>query len=137
MLSPQTTSDSSSAPLPANPHVLWRQLVGLVFWTTLFALPAGGPIGAALCLSLGGVTFADAWVSGIYKRPDRKTFLNISPMAWGIVMSLLFIVAYPAYLLNRNKLRTVQGTNGFFWATVVIGAVVILGLVLSVIGRTQ
>ena len=42
-----------------------------------------GLIGAALALTLGGVTFADAWVSGIYKDPTRKSFLNISPMGWG------------------------------------------------------
>jgi len=82
--------------------------------------------------ALGGVTFADAWVSGIYKRPDKKSFLNISPMAWGIVMALLFIVAYPAYLVNRNKLRTIKGPNGFYWTTVVFGAVMILLLVLSI-----
>lgn len=115
-----------------NPHVLWRQLVGFVLWTGLLALPAGGPIGAMFAFALGGVTFADAWVSGIYKRPDKKSFLNISPMAWGIVMALLFIVAYPAYLVNRNKLRTIKGPNGFYWTTVVFGAVMILLLVLSI-----
>jgi len=123
------------APSSDNPHVLWRQILGLVIWVGLFSLPAGGPIGAALCLTLGGVTFADAWISGIYKRPDKKTFLNISPMAWGIAMPMLFIVAYPAYLLNRNKLRTRQGTNDLFWATVVLGAVVIVLLVVNVVGH--
>ena len=115
-----------------NPHVLWRQLLGFVFWTGLFTWAAGGPIGAAFGLALGGVTFADAWVSGIYKRPDKKSFLNISPMAWGIVMALLFVVAYPAYLGNRSKLRTLQGPGGFYWSTVVLGAVMILLLLLNI-----
>jgi hypothetical protein len=53
-------------------------------------------------------------------------------MAWGIAMALLFIVAYPAYLLNRNKLRTIHGSNAFYWATVVIGAIVILLLIANV-----
>jgi hypothetical protein len=100
-------------------------------WTGLLSLPAGGPIGAACCLALGGVTFADAWVSGIYKRPGAKSFINISPMSWGIVMALLFIVAYPTYLISRNKLRTVNGGNGFFIATIVVGAIVIALLFLS------
>jgi hypothetical protein len=100
-------------------------------WTGLLSLPAGGPISAACCLALGGVTFADAWVSGIYKRPGAKSFINISPMSWGIVMALLFIVAYPTYLISRNKLRTVNGGNGFFIATIVVGAIVIALLFLS------
>jgi hypothetical protein len=125
--------------VPVNPHVLWRQVVGFVFWVTLFTLPVLGPIGALLCLAQGGVTFADAWVSGIYKRPGTRSFLNISPMAWGISMALLFIVAYPTYLLKRNKLRTIDGGNGFFIATVVIGALAIVLLVvnvLSVLGQS-
>ena len=127
-----TPADTLSNQPPANPHVLWRQVVGFVFWVGLLSLPAGGPVGAALCLALGGVTFADAWKSGIYKAPGKKAFLNVSPMAWGIAMALLFIVAYPAYLLNRNKLRTIHGTNAFYWATVVIGAVVIILLLANV-----
>jgi hypothetical protein len=121
-------------PLPQNPHVLWRQVLGLVLWAGLPSLLAGGPIGSALCLALGGVTFADAWKSGIYKRPGEKSFLNISPMAWGIAMALLLIVTYPAYLLKRNKLRTIQGTNVFYWATVVLGAIVIVLFVLNILG---
>jgi hypothetical protein len=60
-------------------------------------------------------------------------------MAWGISMALLFIVAYPTYLLKRNKLRTIDGGNGFFIATVVIGALAIVLLVvnvLSVLGQS-
>ena len=127
-----TPADAQDSQPPANPHVLWRQVVGFVFWAGLLSLPAGGPIGAALCLALGNVTFTDAWKSGIYKVPGKKAFLNVSPMAWGIAMALLFIVAYPAYLLNRNKLRTIHGSNAFYWATVVLGAIVIILLLVNV-----
>ena len=120
---------------PENPHILWRQVLGFVLWVGLLSLLAGGPLDAVLYLALGGATFADAWKSGIYKRWDKKSFLNISPMAWGIAMALLFIVAYPAYLLNRNELRTKQSTNVFFWATVVLGAVVIILSVLKIVAR--
>lgn len=129
------TSPSVAAAPVQNPHVLWRQVLGFVVWVGLLSLPAGGPIGSVLCLALGGVTFADAWKSGIYKRPGKRTFLNMSPMAWGITMALLFIVAYPTYLLNRNKLRTIEGTNVFYWATVVLGALVIVVFVLNIVGR--
>jgi len=127
------TAISTSCVSPANPQVLWRQLLGFVLWVGILSLVAGGPVGAALCLTLGGLTFADAWQSGIYKRPDRKAFLNISPMAWGIVMALLFIVAYPAYVLNRNKLRTIRGTNAYFWALTIVGAVVVALLVVNLV----
>jgi hypothetical protein len=123
---------STSPTSVANPHVLWRQLLGLVIWVGLLSLPAGGIIGVVLCLTLAGLTFTDAWKSGIYKRPDRKAFLNISPMAWGIVMALLFIVAYPAYILNRNKLRTVHGTNAYFWALTAVGAVVVVLMAINI-----
>jgi hypothetical protein len=117
-----------------NPHVLWRQLLGLVLWITIFSLPAGGPIGALLALALGGVTFADAWTAGIYKHPAKKSFLNISPMGWGVTVALLFVVAYPTYLLNRDKLKTMEGRKDLYWAVVLLGAIVILLIVLGVLG---
>ena len=101
----------TSNPLPSNPHVLWCLLLGYVLWVGVLSFAAGGPFSAALCLILGGLTFADAWQSGVYKRSDTAWFLKIPPMAWGIAMALLFIVAYPAYVLNRSKLRTIQGPN--------------------------
>ena len=124
-------------PHPTNPHVLWRQILGFVLWVSALSLPAAGPVGAALSLALGGVTFADAWKSGIYKVPGKRAFLNISPMAWGIAMALLFIVTYPAYLLNRNKLRTIRSSDAYYWATVVLGALVIVLLLVNVTTAMQ
>ena len=49
-------------------------------------------------------------------------------------MALLFIVAYPAYLLNRNKLRTIRGTNAYFYAVIVIGGLVLALLLLRILG---
>jgi hypothetical protein len=132
---PPPRAPQTVAVVVPNPHVLWRQVLGFTFWVSLLSLPTGGLIGAVLCLALGGATFADAWKSGIYKRPCQKDFLNISPMAWGIAMGLLFIVTYPAYLLNRRKLRTINGTNAFYWTTVVLGAIVICLLVLRTVAR--
>jgi hypothetical protein len=136
-----TTDALEALPAPeppspkGNPHVLWRQILGFLFWVVLFSIPAGGLVWAVFCLALGAVTFADAWESGIYKRPNKKSFLNISPMSWGIVMALLFIVAYPAYLLSRNKLRTMRSTNAFFIATVILGAIAVILMLLSILGN--
>jgi hypothetical protein len=117
---------------PANPHKLWRQIFGLVFWAGVISFFSSGFVGAAVCLLLGGLTFADAWLAGIYKDPRRHSFLNISPMAWGIAMALLFIVAYPVYLVNRNKLRTLEGEDGLFIAVIVMGAIVVLATLVSI-----
>ena len=126
-------SNIQDPPPSKNPHVLWRQVLGFILWVGPLSLVVAGPIGAALCLALGGVTFADAWKSGIYKIPGRKAFLNISPMAWGIAMAFLFVATYPAYLLNRNRLRTIQGSDAFYWATIVLGVVAIALSVVSVL----
>ena len=120
-----------------NPHVLWRQVTGLVLWVGVFCYVGGGPIWAISGLILASATFADAWVSGIYKDASKKSFLNISPMAWGVVMALLFIVAYPAYLINRNKLKTQQGGNTYFIATIVLGAIVVISIVLNFVATTS
>jgi hypothetical protein len=116
-----------------NPHVLWRQLLGFVLWVGVLSYAAGGVVGMVLCLTLGGLAFADTWMSGIYKRADRKSFFNISPMGWGIAMGLLFVVAFPAYVLKRNRLRTVRGSNAYFWALIVVGILVIALLIYEIV----
>ena len=131
MGSADDSSESKPVEAAENPHVLWRQVTGLVLWVGVIGYFGGGLFWAIFGLILASVTFADAWVSGLYKDPSKKSFLNISPMAWGVVMALLFIVAYPAYLINRNKLRTRQGGNAYFIATIVLGAVVVVLIVLN------
>jgi hypothetical protein len=128
VISPETVG---AVPSP-NPHVLSRQLVGLLMWVGLPSLLLGF-ITCSVCLSVALLTFADAWKCGIYKRSDKRGFLNISPMAWGIAMAFLFIVTFPAYLLHRTELRTIQGTNRFYWGLVVVGAVLVIALVGNII----
>jgi hypothetical protein len=121
----ENESDSAEPLAPgSNPHVLWRQLTGLVLWVSflgyimyefVFLWP----------LALGGVTFADAWKSGVYKDRSRKSIINISPMSWGIAMAILPLVTYPTYLISRKKLRTKHAGNGFLIATIVLGAMVL------------
>ena len=114
-----------------QPHVLWKQLAGLVFWVSLFSFFAAGIIGVAAGLVLGGLTFADAWLAGIHKDKERKSFLNISPMGWGIVVPLLLIVGFPAYALSRNKLKTSPGNSVLFGLVIAIGSVVLASWVYS------
>jgi hypothetical protein len=121
----------SAVPYP-NPHVLSRQLVGLLMWVGLPSLLLG--VGTCVvCLTLALLTFGDAWKCGIYKHSDKRGFLNVSPMAWGIAMAFLFIVAFPAYLLHRTELRTTQGTNRFYWGLVAVAAALIIALVGNII----
>jgi hypothetical protein len=120
---------------PVNPHVLWRQLIGLVLWVGVIPFFCGGPVASILGLVLGGVTFADAWTSGIYKIPGKQTFSNISPMGWGIVMALLLVVGYPMYLVKRNELRTLAGLDRLYGAVVVLGGLVLFLCILATVIR--
>ena len=114
------------------PHVLWKQVLGLTIASVIFFLFGG------IFLVLTGVfTFCDAWVSGIYRRSGVKSWLNISPMAWGIVMEGLLVAAYPVYLMNRNKLKT-KGTNNTFWILAILfGALSLLVAVFQIVTRLQ
>jgi len=115
-----------------NPHIFWRQVLGLTFWLALLSLLVVDPIRVSLAFALSAVTFADAWVSGLYKCPGKRSFVNISPMSWGIAMTLLFVVTYPTYLLSRNRLRTIEGTNVFFIATMVLGGLMLVILAIDI-----
>lgn len=48
-------------------------------------------------------------------------------------MSLLLIVAYPTYLISRNRLRTIEGTNGFFIATIIIGSLILVMVTINIL----
>ncbi len=48
--------------------------------------------------------FYDTTKNKIGKIPDEKGFLNLSPGLWAIATWLLWIVAFPLYLINRSKL---------------------------------
>ena len=121
-----------------NPYKLWRQIVGFVFWVggisfiRLIPNPDSWP-GFMFMLPIGCLTFADAWVSGIYKDRSRKSFLNVSPMSWGIGMALFAIVFFPVYMIMRNKLRTRNGGNGFFIALAVLGGIFVIFFLIVVI----
>ena len=86
-----------------------------------------------VCLTLATLTFLDAWKSGIYKRSGTRGFLNISPMTWGIAMAFIFVVAFPVYLFHRRELRTIQATNGFYWALITVAAALIITFIGSLI----
>ncbi len=110
----------------SNPHDLTRQIVGLILWIGPIAFLAGGLVGVAIGYVLGGLTFADAWTAGIYKRETKSSFLNISPMAWGVVVSMLLIVGFPVYVLNRNKLKTLPGNTALFGSVVLVGSILLV-----------
>jgi len=113
--------------------VLWRQVLGMVAWVGVIAFLTSGPVVASLLVVLGGVTLADAWVSGIRKRQHTRSMLNCSPMACGVAMALLLVLAYPLYLFNRNKLRTIESADDFYWAVVVFGGIAYLSFIVLAI----
>lgn len=122
----QTVSESKTSP---NPHTLWIQIVGMVMSSAIQFLF----IGNIFLIATGVFVFCDAWVSGIYKKPEVKTFTNISPVAWGIVMQFLFIVSFPLYLIVRNRLKTKEASPVFFIFTIIFGAITAVLAVLWVL----
>lgn len=114
--------------LPAdrgNPHTLWKQVTGVVIASILIVFVAGISV-----ILTAAFTFVDAWQAGIFKIKNKSAFTNLSPMGWAIAMEGIFIVAFPVYLFNRNKLKTKEGNSLFFILTIVFGVLSILLIVL-------
>ncbi len=125
---PHSASDEDNFTGISNPHILWKQLTGLVIASIIF-FHFGG-----LFIVLPGVfAFVDAWNAGIYKRKDVKSLLNISPMGWGIAMEGLLILAYPLYVIKRNTLKTKKGNVLFFVFTIIFGALTFLFIALQIL----
>jgi hypothetical protein len=115
-----------------NPHSLGKQLLGLTIGSAILFF-----FGGILTVLTGVFTFCDAWVSGIYKKKDVKSVLNISPMGWGIVMEGLMLITYPVYLLNRNRLKT-KGQNNVFWIlTIIFGGLSLALAIIQIVAKLQ
>jgi predicted Zn finger-like uncharacterized protein len=71
-------SSTAARPQIKNPHSLGGQVTGIVIASVIILLLLG-PRGVLLIL-VGTFAFLDAWHSGIYKNPDLKHILNLSPM---------------------------------------------------------
>jgi hypothetical protein len=112
---PQSQLTGSNASVSYNPHQLWKQLIGLSIASLIFATFNFFGVITGIC------TFIDAWKAGIYKNKKAKSFINISPMGWGIVMQGVFIVAYPLYLASRSSLKTREGKQVWHILTIVFG----------------
>ena len=98
--------------------MLWKQILGFSIFTIVLQIQhfyyKSFSLLDILWILLGIFTFCDAWSSGIYKKKDVKSLINVSPMGWGIAIQLLTVVAYPLYLANRNKLKTQSNNNYIF-----------------------
>jgi hypothetical protein len=110
-------------------------LIGLSAFAVVMLLVAG-PAGI-LIAATGAVVFADAWIAGVFKKRGESAFLNISPMGWGIFTIGLFVVGYPLYAYNRNRLKTRPGKGVLFVAVNVLGALTCLLVVIPLIVRAM
>ena len=127
---PSAELASGEAVVIPNPHTLWKQIVGLTIASIILFFFGG------IFLVLTGVfTFVDAWSAGIYKRPHTKSFLNISPMAWGIAMEAFLLITFPLYLIKRNSLKTRKGNVAFFALTIVFGTLTFVFPVVQLLAR--
>jgi len=116
----------SRADVSKNPHKLWKQLIGLSIASIIFV--AFNFLGVIT----GIFTFIDAWKAGIYKNKKSKSFINISPMGWGIVMQGLLIVAYPLYLATRSSLKTQEGEKVWYILTIIFGSLTFVVLAFKI-----
>ena len=123
---PQPNLAGPDAHLPKNPHKLWKQLIGLSITSLIFATFN------FLGVITGIFTFIDAWKAGIYKNKTSKSFINISPMGWGIVMQGILIVGYPLYLASRNNLKTRDGEKAWYILTIVFGSLTFVFLAFKI-----
>ena len=123
---PQSRLASAHANVPRNPHKLWKQLIGLSIASIIFATFN------FLGVLTGIFTFIDAWKAGIYKKKKSKSFVNISPMGWGIVMQGIFIVGYPLYLASRNNLKNREGEKAWYILTIIFGSLTFVFLALKI-----
>jgi hypothetical protein len=122
----QSNLARSRADVPKNPHKLWKQLIGLSIASIIFATFN------FLGVITGIFTFIDAWRAGIYKNKKSKSFVNISPMGWGVVMQGILIVGYPLYLASRNSLKTQEGEKIWYILTIIFGSLTFVVLAIKI-----
>ena len=115
--------------LPDAKSSLVKQCLGLGLVTLFLSTMTGH----YQVLIIGVLVFADAWIAGIRKQPRPDEFRYISAMGWGVATDLLFVVAFPLYLLNRNRLKSRQGSTALWLLLVVMGSVTLLWLLKELI----
>ena len=81
---------------------------------------------SGLPVIIGIFTFCDAWKSGIYRRKDKKSLVNLSPAAWGIVVQAVFLLFFPIYMVNRDSLRTRKYNNVYLILAIIVAALYFL-----------
>ena len=125
---PDSNLDQSPA-LPDNPHSMPKQLTGIVIASVIIIIGTFPYLVISILLALTGIfTFLDAWNSGIYKEPGKRALTNLSPMGWGVLTIGLWVITYPIYLFNRNKLKTKDGPRAY-WILIHVFSAPILILV--------
>lgn len=122
---------SASVPIQREEGRPWKQCLWLGLVSAL-VLVSGWPA-SILVVAVGSLVFADAWMTGIRRRPNDSDFLNISPLAWGIAVNLLFVVSFPLYLFNRDRLKVRKGSTVVWLLIVVLGGLLTLLILLWIL----
>ena len=135
MTETSNATDSSVSDLQCSApssQSLWKQLLVLVVFSVIFSY-----FGSPLVVVPGVFAFIDAWKSGICKDKERKSFLNLSPAAWGVAMEGLLIITYPLYIINRKKLKKKENGQVYYILTIVSGGIVLLLLIFNILRRIK
>lgn len=120
------------ASAPAAPKVGLQQIAVVVLLGVGF-LGMTRHWSAAVVMLTAIVVMFDASFAGMRKDPDRKGILNMDPLGWGLATVILFIVAWPLYIVARAKEVEKRGNPILFAVVCVFGAVVMLSSVLGVV----
>ena len=116
-----SATSETTAPTSFSPP---RQITGIMIASLIVLLLFR--LAGVLVVLAGVFAFLDAWQAGIRKRKDSQSFVNISPMGWGIAFMGLLIVSYPLYFFSRNRLKTTSGNTAFWVLTNCFSLLVIL-----------
>jgi hypothetical protein len=96
---------------------------------------AGGSLVPILLVITAFGVYADAWTSGISKRPGKNGVLNLSPLGWALAVAGLAVVGVPSYLIARGRQRTRSGSPILACLAVTSSVLLAAAIVLAVCRR--
>ena len=119
-MSLQTSPGSADPPLPRLTSQTLFFVLGVV---TLFMLTGCWGAGPLL---VGILVMLDAQRAGIQRNRRLIGLFDLAPWQWGVGVTGLFVVMFPAYLVLRGRLRTRPGSGVLLFSVIASGGLFIL-----------
>ncbi len=99
-------------------------MIGVVVLGATLGGATMSPIFVLVLLTAILVLF-DASVAGMQRVPGRKGLLNMDPVGWGGATALLFLLAWPLYLVARVRTGLDKGNRPLLIGVVLCGLLVL------------